>query len=247
MRKKNKYLLLLSFIFAYLSITMPLLHARSLMMGMIQFPRTLKKTPSIRIYYCGKIVNSHTHKDMPKVTFEVSKNNHQTTFYLLVTEQIQYQIKTCNHLGWQSNTIDYLRLPPKQPYKFFRLELLPDVLETMNAIKTSKTNELETENKQYHWQVYEEQLPATGKIPDETIVVCYFPELITMNKGGNKLELPPITIKRNIIDQMGSEEKLYEESLKLQIASLDTDTIHVPTKQEIKQDQQRTLIINHLT
>ncbi|MGB8367202.1 MAG: hypothetical protein WCD44_02480 [Candidatus Babeliales bacterium] len=244
MRKKNNYLLLLSFIFAYLSITMSSLHARSLVMGIIQFPRLLKKAPSIRIYYGGKIINSHAHEDTPKVTFEVSKNNRQTIFYLLVTEYIQYQVKKCNNSTWASNTIDYLQLPKEQAYKFYRLELLPDTLEPIDPFPKQAQAE---KNKTYHWQVKEEQLPTTGKIPDETIVACYFPEAIVITNGGNKLELPPITIKRNILEQMGSEEKLHEESIKLQIASLDTDTIHAPTKQEIKQGQQRTLIINHLT
>ena len=68
-----------------------------------------------------------------------------------------------------------------------------------------------------------------------------------MLNGGSKLELPAIIIKHNVIDLMGSEEKLHEASVKLQIASLDTDTIHTPTKREIKQDYQCTLIINNIT
>ena len=247
MRKKNNYLLLLSFIFAYLSTDTPFLYARSLVMGMIQFPRILKKIPSVRIYYGGKIVNSHAHEGIAKVTFEVSKNNRQSTFYLLITEHIQYQVKTFADKSWQSNTIDYLQLPPQQPYKFYRLELLPDALETMDTMEIPKQQTRQTEkDNRYHWKVYEEQLPTTGKIPDETIVVCYFPEAITIRNGGSKLELPAIAIKHNVIDWMGSEEKLHEESIKLQIASLDTDTIHAPTRQEIKQNPQRTLIINHI-
>jgi len=208
----------------------------------------LKKVPAIRVYYGGKIVNSYTHEDIPKVTFEVSKNNQQTTFYLLVTEQIKYQVKTFSDISCQSNTIDYLQLPSNQQYKFYRLELIPDAIESIDNMELLKQqNALPEKNNNYHWKIYEEQLPENGKIPDETIVVCYFPDAIAMLNGGSKLELPAIVIKRNVIDLMGSEEKLHEASVKLQIASLDTDTIHTPTKREIKQDYQRTLIINNIT
>jgi len=247
MRKKNNYLVLLSFIFAYLATSAPLVYTRSLVMGTIQFPRILKKVPFIRLYYGGKIVNSAIHKGIAKVTFEVSKNNRQNTFYLLVTPHIEYQVKPFA-APWQSNTISYLKLPANQPYKFYRLALQPNALTAMDSREMTKPSSRATEkNNDYYWEVSEEQLPATGKIPDQTIVVCYFPETIFIRKGGSKLELPALVVNQKIIEQMGSEKKLHEESIELLIASLDTDTIHAPTKQEIKQDQQRTLIINHLT
>jgi len=247
-KKRTNCLILLSLIFTGLSTITPSLYTRSLLMGMIQFPRMLKKVPAIRVYYGGKIVNSYTHEGISKVTFEVSKNNHQTTFYLLVTEHIQYQVKTFSDMLWQSNTIDYLQLPPHQQYKFYRLELTPDVIESIDNMELLKQQSSPAEkNNNYHWKIYEEQLPENGKIPDETIVVCYFPNAIAMLNGGSKLELPAIVIKRNVIDLMGSEEKLHKASTKLQIASLDTDTIHTPTKREIKQDYQRTIIINNIT
>ncbi len=247
-KKRTNYLLLLSLIFTCLSTITPFLYTRSLLMGMIQFPRMLKKVPAIRVYYGGKIINSYRHEGIPKVTFEVSKNNHQTTFYLLVTEHIEYRVKTLSDLSCQSNTIDYLQLPPNQQYKFYRLELVPDAIESINNMELLKQqNTPSEENNSYHWKVYEEQLPGNGKIPDETIVVCYFPNVVAMLNGGSKLELPTIVIKQNIIDLMGSEEKLHEASVKLQIASLDTDTIHTPTKRKIKQDYQCTLIINNIT
>jgi len=247
-KRKINHLVLLSLIFTCLSTITPFLYTRSLLMGMIQFPRMLKKVPTIRVYYGGKIVNSYTHEGIPKVTFEVSKNNHQTIFYLLVTEYIQYQVKTFSDLSLESNTIDYLQLPPKQQYKFYQLELVPNTLESIDNMEFLKQHSTSAEqNNSYHWKVFEEQLPGNGKIPDETIVVCYFPNAIAMLNGGSKLELPAIVIKHNVIDLMGSEEKLHEASVKLQIASLDTDTIHTPTKREIKQDYQRTLIINNIT
>jgi len=247
-KKRTNYPMLLSLIFTCLSTITPFLYTRSLLMGMIQFPRMLKKVPAIRVYYGGKIVNSYTHEGIPKVTFEVSKNNHQTVFYLLVTEHIQYRVKTFSDLSWQSNTIDYLQLPPNQQYKFYRLELVPDAIESMDNMEPLKQPSTSAEqNNSYYWKVYEEQLPENGKIPDETIVVCYFPNVIAIFSGGSKLELPAIVIKHNVIDLMGSEEKLHEASVKLQIASLDTDTIHTPTKREIKQDYQCTLIINNIT
>jgi len=247
-KKRTSCLMLLSLIFTCLSTITPFLYGRSLLMGMIQFPRMLKKVPAIRVYYGGKIVNSYTHEGIPKVTFEVSRNNHQTIFYLLVTEHIKYQVKTFSDVSWQSNTIDYLQLPPNQQYKFYRLELVSDAIESIDNMKFLKQQNVPTEeNNSYHWKIYEEQLPKSGKIPDETIVVCYFSNAIAMLNGGSKLELPTIVIKHNVIDLMGSEEKLHEASVKLQIASLDTDTIHTPTKREIKQDYQRTLIINNIT
>lgn len=252
-KKRSNQSILLLFIFSYLATTILFLYPRSLLMGLIQFPRVLKKIPPIRVYYGGKIINSYAHKGIPKVTFEISKTNQQTIFYLLVTENIHYQVKEFSDRTYQSNIIDHLQLPPHQLYKFYRLELVPSSIETTdNNMELLAQEQTSLKNKKdktdnYHWKISEKRLPQNGKIPDETIVICYFPHAIATVKGGSKIELPTLIIKPNIIELMGSEEKLHEASIKLQLASLDLDTIHAPTKREIKQHYQHTLVINTIT
>ena len=60
--------------------------------------------------------------------------------------------------------------------------------------------------------------------------------------GGTLLELPVIIIKPDVVELAGSAENLYESSIKLQLASLNSDAIHAPLKHVIKQIGQRTLI-----
>jgi len=239
-----------SLIFSILATAPTGLFARSLLMGNVQFPYTIKKMSPIRVYYAGKIIHSHSHEiGVPKVTFEIPRGKRQNRFYILITEEISYQLKDLLELNSKQNTVDYLKVIPNQSYKFYVLDLIQDtpLFDQSTSIEALKNKNITSTTPTYHWEIREELLPESGEIPDATIVICYFPEFIAGLKGGSNLELPTIVLRSDMLERAGSQEKLYEESIKLQLASINSDTIHAPTKCETKSDQQRMLIVYSMT
>ena len=230
----------ISLIFSILATVSANINARSLLMGTVRFPHAV--TP-IRIYYGGKIIPSNTPNSViQKVTFEIPRGNRQNRFYVLITEEIGYQLKKILEPDSNQNTVDYLKVVSDQPYKFYVLDLIQDTsqFDNGNGIEIST-------NLTYHWEIHEKQLPESGQIPDATIVICYFPELVAGLKGGSNLELPTIILRSDILEQAGSQEKFTEKSIRLQLASINSDTIHAPTKREIRSEHHRILIAYSMT
>jgi len=202
--------------------------ATPLILGTFQFPQTILSVPVPRIYHMGKTIPCEVHEGTKKVTFDLPKQKDTHRFFLVITESIKYELKKNDFLEQQ--TVDYIYVPAGRPYKYYELKL--------TGLK--KENE---ESKKLGWKIKERQLAlSTHRIPDEAIVVLYSPEYIDGLTGGTSLELPVITIKPDVVDLAGSAENLYENSIKLQLASLNSDTIHIPLKQAVKQFGQRTLI-----
>ena len=106
--------------------------------------------------------------------------------------------------------------------------------------KTNKTEEHETT---YSWYITEssDELDQ-GKIPDDTIIVCYDPEYVDKLEGGTNIDLPRIIIKDNILELVGSEDKLHELSTTLLLSSLDSDSMHSKIEHEVKQNNQTMLV-----
>ena len=202
--------------------------ATPLILGAFQFPQTIASVPVPRIYHMGKTIPCEVHEGTKKVTFDLPKQKNVHKFSLLVTESIRYELKKNDFLDQQ--TVDYICVPAGKPYKYYELKLTNE----------KKENE---ESKKLCWKIKEKQLTLnTHRIPDEAIIVLYSPEYIEGLSGGTLLELPVITIKPDVVELAGSAENLYESSIKLQLASLNSDAIHAPLKHVIKQIGQRTLI-----
>lgn len=201
-----------------------------LMLGIIQFPQTITTVPVPRVYYMGKTIPCESHEGEKKVTFDLPKNKHLHHFYLLITESISYTLKNNETIN-ELQTVDYIRVPDNQLYKMYELEL------------TTKRVTEDDQESFYYWAINEKQLDDDSqRIPDETIIVLYSPEYIETVMGGNTFELPSIVVKSDVVDLAGSEQQLYNKSIELQLASLNSDTIHAPLKHAIKQIGHRTLI-----
>lgn len=248
--KETKRMLytLLSLIFLFLSTGYGHLQA-SMLMGNIQYPSSIRpsKTSSLPVVYnCGKRISTIVHDSgIPKITFEITKRKDQNRFYLLISRDIEWVMKEPLENEKTSNTVDYLKISPDKSYKFFVLDLIQDTPQDMSLDAFGKWNG--NQPLTYHWEIIEQTLPEEGKIPDSTIVVCYFPEAVKGVKGGSGIELPTIVLDSSMLDLFGSLENLKEESIKLQLTSLNSDTIHSPTQQKIKSEQGRLLIVQTLT
>ena len=227
-------------IFCILATHTPAVHAH-LISGTLAFPASLKSNPMLRIYYGGHIIPYETHPNK-KVSFWIPAHESQTTFYVLVTKSVGVQTKQRGEI--KNNTIDYLKVPEGQAYKLYELELVQELPEIPDEQATHKKQIKKIAAPTYHWNITEQTIDTeTQRIPDETVIVCYFPEYIENLSGGSALELPTVTITPNIVQKAGSEEKLHEASTTLVLASIDTDTIHnAPEPQATKQGSERILI-----
>lgn len=197
-----------------------------LMLGTIQFPYTVTQMPVPRIYFLGKTIPCEVHHADRKITFDVPKNRWAKECYLLITESIDYTLKT-SKLITEMLTIDHIKIPDSQSYKLYHLTITKD----------------EESEDSYHWKISPKMLTdSSRRIPDETIIILYTPEYVAHISGGSLLELPTITMKPDIVALAGSQDALFDQSITLQLASLNSDTIHAPLKHAIKQIGHKTLI-----
>lgn len=202
-------------------------HSCPLVLGSLQFPYSVEQIPVPRIYFLGKTIPCEIHKSERKITFDIPKNRFCKECYLLITESIDYTLKKSKYMA-DVQAIDHIKVPQNQPYKFYRLTLVKDP---------------QPDSDLYYWKVAQEGLPNDSRrIPDETIIILYTPDYVAQITGGSLLELPTIVMKSDIVALAGSQDALFEQSIALQLASLNSDTIHAPLKHAIKQLGSTTLI-----
>lgn len=198
---------------------------KGIFIGTIQFPTTIDIVPSIRIYYAGRKIATEFNDAAKKLTFSITEYKQRTFFCLLITPDIEF--------ASPDNTIGYLKLKRNYPYKFYVLELVPQVIAESETKRKKFTKP--TEKITYNWYIRELILdPITGRIPDETIIIRYHPELFQSFEGGNLIEFPKLVIRNDALKLLGSEAKLHEISNAWFLAALNTDTIHETVLSEFK-------------
>jgi len=227
-KSKNLSYKALSLIFFILS-TGSHLTGYSLLSGTLQFAKNAT-IDTVNIYYCGKAVPTQNHAtSLPKITYEIPRGNDQTTFYLLVCPTApHYALKQHPDQKEQQNTIDYLKIDTTEPYILYKLELMHDESNQANP---------------YYWSITPTTLPSSGKIPEMTIIITYFPGFILDIKGGSQLELPTLFINNSIFTLFDSQESFDDAIVRLQLSSLDLNALHAPTKRKIKNTDNRRLLI----
>ncbi|HZW61357.1 MAG TPA: hypothetical protein VFF04_03960, partial [Candidatus Babeliales bacterium] len=207
---KYKKLMILSFLCCMLQAAEFRPRNPMLFSGAIQFPETVKNIPDVRVYCSGNKIKCETDKESKRILFSICEDRSLTEFTLLIADSIFFEL--------QENTVKYLKLNPKHPYKFYVLilkEIVPEIFDTAN-----NRNEQTT----YKWIIKEAALPFyNGRIPDNTIIICFDPNFIETVRGGNAVEFPTVFVKNNILNIIGSESKLHEKSAELLLSSLDYD------------------------
>lgn len=215
--------------------------SQSLFIGTIQFPASIQKVPGIRIYCSGHKITCETNDETKQLLFSIPEINDSKKNFLLITEALQFEV--------EENTVKYIKTAHKTPYKLYSLELRKLVLHTGEEI----VNENERDGARLHmaepettysWLVEEAQLDSTtGKVPDNTIIVCYTPDYIDHLEGGTSIELPRIIIKENLLEIAGSEQNLHDSATRLLLSVIDYDTLHKKIELEVKNDHQHNKTI----
>lgn len=180
----------------------------------IQFPKSIKNVPYIRMYYRGGIVKALIDNESKKIVYRLSEKKQLNFFYVCIVKAQDLEcIKPSTDP--RCNTVQNFKVKPDRPYKLYSLEMVGDS----------------------SWRVKQEHLDQSmGLIPDDAILVCYNPAYIAGVAGGNEIDLPKIFIKENIVSLTGSEDSLNETSTELLLSCLDFDTLHTTVQQVIRQD-----------
>lgn len=215
---------LLSLIFALLSTAQAAISAPSSIGCTIQYTRNSTLVPLAVMCGGTQPVTSIHETATPKITFEIPKGSDQWHFDLLITAaKIDYQLKDFPAQEDFQNTVDYLKMDMQAPYKYYALDFIEN-----------------------SWEITEQDLPETGRIPDRAIIIECYPEWIQEIKGGSAVELPTVYLN-NIITDLGETEEDFKESLiKLELAALDSKTIHSPMRRKTQtiSDKKRVLIMD---
>lgn len=210
-----------------------------LTLGAIQFPSTIAKVPTIRIYYGGHKIATTPNNETKQLTFSIPKGINQNSFYLLVTEAIDFSFAKNKYDGSNIvNTINYLKVFPHKPYRLFKFTIHEKSAPTATTLTSPSAKPA------LEWIVEECTLTSADlRIPDMAIVVCYNPNFIDsiLPKSGI-FSLPTITLKQNMLELTGSEAKLHDISDALIMACINTDTIHATLDESIKREKNYTLI-----
>lgn len=217
------------------SSIVPLLsHASDIIMGAIQFPAHLSNVPMIRVYCGGRKIKSEVDNSNKKITFTLPKGHNQRRFLLLITEDLDFKRLDTMVWGSTQNTLDYLKIEPNQTYKLYIMTLMTDT----SNIKTGRSSKPSLK-----WIIEEGELRDEDcRIPDETIIIRYNPDMVETVSSTSVYELPTIVMKNQLLKLVGSELELQKISNEQLMASIDSDTFHAAVQEHIKFDGTRVLI-----
>lgn len=206
--------------------------------GTIQFPRSVTKVPDIRIYRSGSIIDAAIDNTSKKISYSISDDRSQNMFTLLIAESKALSAEV------DENTIKYWKVKPRHPYKFYSL-----MLKEVVANNQSTSSRTQAQQSPFIWAVKEHTLTFNnGRIPDNTIMVCYNPDFIDTISGGSIVNVPSIVIKPDILRMVGSEVILHEKSVEMLLSSaLDYDSLHSHVKQTVKLDYPNKTVVTLTT
>ncbi len=206
------------------------LDALSVIPCTIQFPEKISRVPTIRIYCGGKIIPSTIDQTSKTLTFSVPKYGNQDQFKLLVTETIDFSFYLSKYQPKTNNTAAYVKLRDGQPYYLFTFTNLP-------------VSEGDKGGVSYKWHIDKvTNHDKNNKISDDAIILCMPPDWIHSMSNTNAFELPTISIKSAVLESSSSEKEFFERAVKFQLAAIDSDTMHDPSADVIKQEQNRIMI-----
>ena len=139
-------------------------------------------------------------------------------FHILIVEHIEFVT--------ENNVVLYLKVPAIAPYRLYNVQRTKTDINNQEKVT-------DCPSAQYRWVTEETQLLGTGRIPDNTIIICSNPAHIAEISGdlagsdkATAYDLPRIIIRPDLLQMVGSEEKLHDHADMLRLAAIDSDTIH---------------------
>ena len=174
-------------------------------MASIQFPSTIKELPDIRAYFAGTKALCEKDDALHRLLFTISAERTMLKLYILVAENPSFHF---------DETVRYLKSKPNDAYKLWSVELMHKKQTEVAGSKAVGGIKLNKDESPYYWIIHEQTIDEkTGKIPDNTLVIKYNPKLVDHLEGGSSVELPKIMMASNILELVGSKEKLQDLSI----------------------------------
>lgn len=215
MYKKLQHFSFFIFVFGYIHSSF-----NSFYFGKIKSVKNSISTP-ITYYYRGNSGLLMPQNDL--ITFEIPADSKEKRLYLLITDlELQPVSEQTNDGSIIFNTFQHLELASNASYRFF----------VLNQSEPGK------------WTISEEQLPDNRTIPDQTIVLLYFPELISHITDGSLSELPTIFIEPLPEEHPHSlQTEISERLVKMHLSAINLNTIHTPVKQLLHHNKNSKILI----
>jgi hypothetical protein len=210
--------------------------------GTIQFPKSMQQVPHMRVYCRGNKIPCDAHGKSHKVTFALETEKQRTRFYLLISsDHIQLMKAKKIDPEMEQNTVEYLKMLPTQSYKMYQLDLIKEYAPL--DLDEVQPGHVVRRKVLHRWRVTEVQLPDSGRIPDDAIIIRLNADYVADVEGGNGIEFPRIKLKSDVLKIAGSEKELFDEMAEVLFSSLDIDTLHANLRQEKRGDLQLKTII----
>jgi len=183
------------------------------LVGSIAFPSSLASVPSLRVYYCGQKIATDTFGST--IRFTVNKESDNERMYVLVTTKIRpvsARLGMGDHL---INTIDHLRVPNGQTYKFYAL------VRDKRVDGSSR------------WRVERKlTLNESRCIPDDTLIVLWRPDCIAKLEDDSTQIFPRLVCKDDTVTRFGSEQLLHEFATEMWMEAINSDFFHAKRAKE---------------
>lgn len=206
------------FLFCFLMVhTITPFTDQAVYFGTIQMPTNCVLASGIRVWHEGKALRTDFDPLSEKVSFEVSIDSDTRFFYLVISHQLSFQT--------QDNTVTHFEIVAGGSCKMYCLEL------TKNGAG------------QLVWEIQQLKKMITP-IPVEAVVVYCPAEYVQEVVSTSSIEFPKIVLKNNLIELLGSAEKLDDILAWVRLHAIDYDPVHETVKREIKkQDSSKTIIV----
>jgi len=195
----------------------------------IEFPKIVNDIPQVCMYQGGERFTCEVDQEGNRACYTLPVEKTCTSFSLVITSSLQYES--------EKNTVQYLKVNPNHPYKFYRMELMKAPRRRYRV--PSEKNLPEPKDQ---WIVAQEELEENGRIPDDAIIVLLNADYVETIRADEGFELPTIVIKDDILAIAGSEKKLHDDAIELLLSSLDYNPLHASAKAYTKLDKQKILV-----
>ena len=207
----------------------------SLLLGTIQFPKTLKQEiQDVSILYRGDPAPTQVDQTNKNITFSLIRENAQFHFKLLIAEpqSIEQEFLTSKYQTEPTNLVAYQRIKKEKPYRYFMLTLVPE-------ISTDETRHIT-----YQWLIHENRIPDKNqRIPDDAIIMHLVPGWIDTLSAGSGFNFPTIQIREDLIKLTGSEERFKKKLGEIALGRMDKKPFEGKPQKVAMKQLDKTIII----
>ncbi len=236
----NKTVFLCSMTLLLMSATPIMSASQSMFIGTIQFPATIKKVPNLRIWYGGHKITGETNNRTKQLIFSIPEIGESKKFHIVISDSIQFEMEED-----ADNTAKYMKIGNNKPYKCCEIVRMKQEqsFHTNATYEYTGSRPLINESKvAYSWKITKKGLDNNRQLPENAIVICFPSDYVDRIEGGNKSELPRIMVKQDLLERVGSEQKLHDQATELLLSAINFDTMHTKITQEIKNQPTKTII-----